>query len=165
MPLFKRDRDLGLFHAINKELVIKIVDTRIAIFKINLLDTDINIYGEGLEKVYFPGIRVAALIDHIDPEYETDDFGPDYSQTLQIRFHRNTLKVAGVYPEVGDIIEWNSNYYELTSAMEDQIIGGQQDPQHNWSIICDAVIVRDSVTRLKEIKRAIAATEDSAFKL
>jgi hypothetical protein len=105
MPLFKRDRDLGLFHTINKELVTTVIDTRISIYKINLLDTDINIYGEGLEKVYFPGVQIAALIDHVNPEYETDDFGPDYSQTLQIRFHRNTLRDAGVYPEVGDIIE------------------------------------------------------------
>jgi len=131
MPLFKRDRDLGLFHAINKEIVNSIIDTRVAIFKINLLDTDVNIYGEGINKVYYPGIHVHALVDHINPEFETDDFGPDYAQTLQIRFHRNTLRSAGVYPEVGDVVEWNNNYYELATAVEDQIVGGQQDAQHN----------------------------------
>ena len=86
MALFGGDRDVALIRTVNRELLNSIVDTTIDIFKISLYDTKANLYGEALNKIYKPGVRVASLITHEDQSWSSDEFGPDMTQTAQFAF-------------------------------------------------------------------------------
>lgn len=104
--LFKSKRDMGLFNRINKEYLNKLIGTSVNIFKLSIKESPDNIYMESLNKKYMPGVMVGCLIEHDDPSY--DEIGEgliDVNQTLDVRFYRQSLKEAEIYPEMGDIIE------------------------------------------------------------
>ena len=161
MPLFNRVRDISLFDHINRELIIAIIDTVITVYKINAYENKEDLNGETLNKVYFPDVTVAGLIEHDAPGYDNDEFGVDISQTITIKFHKNSLEDFGLYPEVGDIIVWNEHSFEITAAVEDQFVGGQTDRKH--SILCSCVRVKETVARVVEIQNAVAEDNDSIY--
>ena len=66
---------------------------------------------------------------------ETDDFGADLNTAVELYFHRNTLKDAGFFPEVGDIVDWNKFYFEINSITEPQLIAGHQNFKHQIKAI------------------------------
>ena len=66
-------------------------------------------------------------------------------------FHRNTLKDADFYPELGDLAHWNNMYFEINSVTEPQIIGGNPLFQHE--IRAMAHKSRLSSLQIEEIRR------------
>lgn len=131
MPLFKRQKDINLFRHINRQLIIKIIDTTVSVYKINSIQTAANLYGESLDKIYFPDVSVGALIQHDAPSVQMNQFGHNYLQAITVRFDRDIIKDINLYPEIGDIIQWNSNYYQISTAIQDQLIAGQQTQIYN----------------------------------
>jgi len=128
MALFGGDRDVALIRTINRELINNIVDQTIDIYKISLYDTNANLYGESLRKIYKPGVRVASLITHEDQSWSSDEFGPDMSQTAIFAFLKYELEVvADVVLEVGDVIAWDEKYWEVDGVVENQYFMGKHD--------------------------------------
>ena len=54
-------------------------------------------------------------------------------------FIRQSLVDISYVVEIGDIIDWNSGYWEISSISENQLIGGQTDFNH--SVVCNAFLV------------------------
>jgi hypothetical protein len=157
MPLYFGNNDINLINSLNQEVINSIIDTEVSVFKLSIYDTEENLYGESLKKVYFPGVQLAGLVDHEDESFETDDFGPNLQQSITINFHRETLRNINLYPEVGDVIEWNDKQYEVGGIIENQFLGGQVTLNH--SIICQCHLTRKSRTLISKIKRI--ASEES----
>ena len=59
-----------------------------------------------------------------------DEFGADLNTAVELYFHRTTLKEAGFYPEVGDIVDWNGFYWEMNGVVAPQLIAGHQGFNH-----------------------------------
>lgn len=149
-PLFNRRRDIKLFNSINNELLNKIIQTPVIIYKIST-DSDVNIYGEATEKTYTKGLQVGAIITHDDQMTESDSgFGPLVSQTINVAFHREMMQSRGFYPEYGDIIEWNESYYEINTIIENQLIGGQI--YKNFSIVVTANMTQRDRINLENVR-------------
>jgi len=128
MALFGGDRDVALVRSVNRELLNNIVDTTIDIFKISLYDTKANLYGEAINKIYKPGVRVASLITHEDQAWSSDEFGPDMNQTATFAFLKYELEtIADVVLEVGDVIAWDEKYWEVDGVTENQYFMGKHD--------------------------------------
>ena len=128
MALFGGDRDTALITKINRELMNNIVDTTIDVYKLSLYDTKTNLYGEALNKIYKPGIRVASLITHEDQSWSSDEFGPDMSQTATYAFLKYELEhVAKIVMEVGDVIHWDEKYWEIDGVTENQYFMGKNE--------------------------------------
>ena len=56
---------------------------------------------------------------------------PDSQPNLQVSFLRDHLIEANIYPERGDMIVYNDDYYELVSKNENQYFGGKL-PDYNY---------------------------------
>ena len=52
--------------------------------------------------------------------------------------------------EIGDIIDWNSGYWEISSINESQFVGGQTSFNH--SVICNAFLVRMSHLNIERVR-------------
>lgn len=139
MPKFVSNRDVSFFKGIARELVDTVVQNTIVLFKINLNETKVNIYGEALNKTWYPGIELYALIDREPETTQYEGFGPDRTQTLQVKFDRYMCEEKNSYPEIGDVLFYNESYYEIDNVNEIQLVGGLTD--NNWSIVVDAVMV------------------------
>ena len=125
MALFGGSRDISLFHNLNEELLKDIIQTEVAYYKFALEQTAINVYGEAPGKNYFEPLKIACLIDKQDQSWASDDFGSDINQEVNFRFLKNELKNINLVPEVGDLLLFRNNFYEVDSRIENQLILGR----------------------------------------
>ena len=128
MGLFYRSRDFQLIETINEELIGEFVNTEIDVYKYNLYESEVNLYGEARSKVYYQGLRVAALIEQEDQTYDTAEYqGAELTQVATFNFLRKTIKNAGLFMEIGDLISWNDSYWEVNGVVENDLIYGQTE--------------------------------------
>lgn len=148
MPRFVTERDFQFFQHINKEIVIEVVDLPVVLYKIIPDIVSINIYGESTSKTRYRGINLHALVQYPKTEQASEGFGFDSNQNVEFRFVRKLLQDVEVYPEVGDIIGYDANYYEIDNVNEVQLIAGR--PQFDHSVICSAHLTRRSSLNIEE---------------
>ena len=129
MALFGGSRDVCLFNNLNKELINDIIQTEIAYYKFALEQTVSNVYGEAPGKNYFEPLKIACLIDRQDQSWSSDSFGSDVNQTIGFRFLKKELQDINLSPEVGDLLLFKNNFYEVDEKTENQLILGR-DPDY-----------------------------------
>ena len=159
MTLFGGARDIILFGHINRELINNIIQQSVGYYKIALDKTSSNLYGESLTKTYNDPILVNCLIERTSQEWTESDLGADVTRSINVRFFRDILVGKSLYPEVGDVMLWNENYYEISGIVENQLVVGK-DPSYAYddtgnfgsslSIIVDAQYVRPEKLGLKQ---------------
>lgn len=150
MPKFVSPRDFDFFQHINREIVVDVVDVEVILYKIINDIVSVNIYGESTAKTYYKPISLNALIKYPKKVAETEDgFGYDVTQTeVEFRFVRKTLEDVNVYPDVGDTVKYNDNYYTISNVNEIQLIAGR--PEYNHTISCEAHLTRRSNLNLED---------------
>ena len=148
MPKFVLGRDVDFFKSIARELVDDVIQNTIVLFKINMNETKVNIYGEALNKTWYPGVEVFALIDKEPETARYEGFGLDTDQNITFKLDRWMLEEKGIYPEVGDVIYWNEGYFEIDNTNEVQMVGGQS--YNNFSVVCETFMVSKSNLNIEE---------------
>ena len=148
MPKFISDRDVRFFKQIAREAVDAVVENVCVLFKVNLADTKINIYGEAIGKTWHPGVQLNVLIDKSQQSQNYEGFGANTNQDIQYNFDRFMLEEKGIYPEVGDVIFFDQSYYEINNVYEVQYSGGL--PQYNFSVVCQTFMVSKSLLNIEE---------------
>lgn len=162
MPLFHGQRDASLVHKINMELIVDIIDTEVGLYKLSLENTKTNIYDESDKKIYLQPIKIPALINRQEQTFEGTEFGQDYNQVCDFGFIRELLKEYETYVEVGDVIEYNGEYWEIDGILENQYFGGKNPDYsfaserwgHNVSIIANTHLTRRSRIHVEEVRSA-----------
>lgn len=134
MPKFISPRDVAFFKGIARELVDDVVQTLVVLYKINLVETKINLYGESLAKQWHTGIELPCLINKDPGQINYEGFGPESVQSIVFKFDRFMCEEKNTYPEIGDVIFFDNTYYEIDTTYEVQYSGGQ--PDNNFSIVC-----------------------------
>ena len=125
MALFGKARDINLFHTINSELLKDIIQTEIAYYKFALEQTQANVYGESMGKNYYEPMKIACLINRTDQAWSSNEFGSDINQNIGFQFLKEELLNINLIPEVGDILLFRNNFYEVDSKVENQLIMGR----------------------------------------
>ena len=123
--LFGSNRDFDLLVNINRELLKDVVEQEILYYKVSLEDTISNLYGEALDKTYWSPLLLNCLITRGDQVITSDDFGPDLSREASFALIRQDLEDVSVVPEVGDILVWHEDYYEVDTVRENQLFVGR----------------------------------------
>ncbi len=160
--LFGSNRDFDLLVNINRELLKDIVEQEVLYYKIALDEININIYGESLEKSYNTPVKLNCLITRGDQVVDMQDFGPDLNREASFAFLRPDLVDVNVVPEVGDILMWHEDYYEVDTVRENQLFYGR-DKSYNLtsygsrfgssiSIIVDCHLTRADRVGIAEVR-------------
>lgn len=153
MSIFGSRKDFNLFRGVSRELLSSVVEQVIGYYKISLESTSANIYGESTNKVYNDPVKLNCLVTRGDQTYSSNEFGQDMSRTASFAFLKDDFKDAGFASEVGDVIFWQGDYYEIDGIRENQLFFGKDDDYDDIetyhskygasvSIICDAHITR-----------------------
>ena len=131
-PFFVPQKEINLIDSMNEELIDNIVGQTVDIYKITLDNTDDNIYGESTTKYYDKGFRVNCLINFDDPTIDQDEFGADLNSSIDMYFQKENLASGSLnfYPEIGDVVDWNSFYWEINGVTEPQLFGGHPGFSH-----------------------------------
>jgi hypothetical protein len=90
-----------------------------------------------------------------------DDYGHSYTRTLTFGVSRDLLEKADFYPEVGDIVFWDNEYYELDNIDANQYFAGKNPEtwpngdSHGYSvsIICNAHATRQTPQNIIDLRR------------
>ena len=145
MALFGGSRDISLFHNLNKELINDIIQTEIAYYKFALEQTKVNVYGDAPGKNFFEPLKIACLINKEDQAWSSDQFGSDVNQAINFRFLKEELRNINLIPEVGDLLLFKNNFYEVDAKVENQLILGR-DP--DYAISTETIDFGDSFSIL-----------------
>jgi hypothetical protein len=142
MALFGQARDISMFRYVNRELMGNIISQQAAFYKLRLNQTNFNMYGEAAEQKYYDGpILLYTLIDLPDQEFPTDDMGVSFSWKPTFKFLRDdllnkledynedTIYGANLVPQVGDVILYETSYYEVINTNAAQYFVGK-DPDY-----------------------------------
>ena len=100
-----------------------------------------------------------------------DDYGHDYTRTAQFGISRDILEKANFYPEVGDIILWDNEYYELDNVDANQYFAGKNPETwpngtsfgYSVSVLCDAHVTRQTPANIRKMRFG-KNNDDRAFK-
>ena len=156
MALFGGSRDISLIKNISKELINDIIQTEVAYYKFALEQTSVNVYGEAPGKNYYEPLKIASLINRQDQSWSSDDFGPDVNQIIDFRFLKQELVDINLIPEVGDLILFRNNFYEVDSKVENQLFMGR-DPDYALSTETTdfggsfSIIVNTHISRVEKL--------------
>ena len=156
MALFGRERAVNLFHTLNDELIKDLIQTEVAYYKFALEQTSTNVYGEAPGKNYYEPLKIASLINRQDQAWSSDDFGPDINQIINFRFLKQELVDINLIPEVGDLILFRDNFYEVDSKVENQLFMGR-DPDYALSTETTdfggsfSIIVNTHISRVEKL--------------
>jgi len=133
MALFGTQRDVSLIRNINRELLGDIITQQCAVYKLNISETRVNIYGESSgAKYYKDPVLLNVLLERGDQTYSTSDMGVDLTREIEFRFFRDDLVDANVVMEPGDIIMYYESYFEVDSVINNQLFVGK-DPRYPYS--------------------------------
>ena len=155
---FYSQKDIDTFDKFNKELVGNlsteqdgIINQPVIIYKVSVTDTEVNMYGETSQgKVFKPGVQIVAFVNAEDQTTTTDEFGPDLQQNAEFSFIRQSLVDINFVVEIGDVINWNNGYWEISSINENQLVGGQTD--YNHSVVCNTYLIRISHLNIERVR-------------
>ena len=155
---FIRSRDLEFFDTVNKELVgdassakSGVINQEVVVYKPSVYETSMNLYGESSSgRVYKNGIKLNCIIEAEDFDFETTEFGPDANQNATFSFVRQSLVDVNFVPDMGDIIEWNYAYFEISAINENQLLGGMQENNH--SVVCTAYLTEQSRVNVERVR-------------
>tara|TARA_B100000676_G_C17904669_1_gene746573 strand:- start:237 stop:656 length:420 start_codon:yes stop_codon:yes gene_type:complete len=129
-------------NSLNGELISDIIEQIVIIYKIDASQTTANVYGESMDKIYYPGVETGCFVESDPQSTLYEGFGPDVKKGTLFRFHQKLCEIKEIYPEIGDIIAWENAYFEISNVVENQFLGGQ--PEKNYSLICNAHMSRKS---------------------
>jgi hypothetical protein len=115
---------------------------------VNLNETKVNLYGESINKTWYPGVELYGLINKEAETANYEGFGSDTSQNIEFRLDRWMCEEKNTYPEIGDVILFDNSYYEIDNTNEIQFVGGQ--PKNNFSIVCSTFMIRKSTLNIQE---------------
>ena len=132
-PFFIPQKEFDLINSMNEELIDELVGQSVDIYKINVENTEENMYGESTTKYYDKGFRVNCLINFDDPTIDQDEFGADLNSSIEMFFQRENLSSGSLnfYPEIGDIVDWNDYYWEINGTTEPKLFAGHPNFKHN----------------------------------
>jgi len=137
MPIFGRRKDRELIKHFSREVMQSIIDTPVIVYKPYVSTTNVNLYGEGAngDKNYRAGITIHATINREDQEWTTTDLGVDITQKGTFTFlNEDIWNVAvttgsteeyGFAIEIGDIIYYDTQYWEIDSTNKNQYLHGR----------------------------------------
>ena len=156
MALFGGSRDISLFHNLNKELINDIIQTEVAYYKFALEQTKVNVYGEAPGKNFFEPLKIACLINKEDQAWSSDQFGSDVNQAINFRFLKEELRNINLIPEVGDLLLFKNNFYEVDAKVENQLILGR-DPDYAISTETSnfgdsfSIVINTHISRIEKL--------------
>jgi len=160
--LFGSNRDFSLLTQISRELLQDIIEQEVGYYKFSLENTQANIYGESVDKVFRNPVKLNCFITRGDQVITPDDLGPDLTREVSFAFIREDLVDVDTVPEVGDVILWHEDYYEVDTVRENQLFLGRDNSYNlteygsrfgsSVSIIVDCHLTRADKIGLNKVR-------------
>src|SRR5574338_1162183 len=135
-------RDYETVLKINKEYTNDVTDVVVIVYKMYIQKVKTNSYGESPKKTWMRGVLIPGILRVYPENVENDVETINTTQRIQIGFLRDELRDRQILPESGDIIEFDSQYYEIDNTNDINFWAGRVE--YNHSLLCQAHLTRVS---------------------
>jgi len=144
-PLFLGEKERDYVKQVNDELIERIIGQDVLYYPVSLEHTNFHpIYGESIKKVYYPPIRVYALVTWQGYITETTSMGIDRRPSIIVNFHKRRLtEDQDLFVREGDFVLYGDTYYEIITLNEPKAIFGQIE--HRMEIEAKCIKARKGV--------------------
>ncbi len=134
---FVTQREVDFIDLITKELTQNVVGTYVDYYAISLEHTRVHeLYGEAIEKVWSPPVRVNALVLYDNPSEVANRFSLDQRFNVEVYFHVRELRDRNVSVRTGDFVRHGRVFYEIASSTQPQLIYGQVNNKVMTKCVC-----------------------------
>lgn len=142
--LFFDERAYKLFNDISQELVEHVIRQKVKYYAVQeKLTSYDDFYGETKKKITLNPVEIFARILYNEPGIQTGQM-MDRTYSIDVYFQRERLmQDLGMFARVGDYIEWDQKFFEITAVTEPQIISGL--PEFKFAFIANCSSVRQGV--------------------
>jgi len=158
-PMFFGEKERDLVKQVNDELAERVIGQTLAYYPISIEDSNFNdIYGEAIEKVSLPPVRVYAYVE-VANEQSNERYGYEYETKLTVNFHRKRLtEDQNLFVRVGDFLQYGEEYYEIVRTYNDtRYYFGQV--QHKFQISAECIRARTGSFRvMPSVDRSLDTT-------
>ena len=130
------------------------VNSKVQYYKIDLYNTKPNIYGESVEKWYYPPYTLECNIERGDIIFTDTEYGVDENQTCTLYVKKVSLSTLDFTPEVGDVFIDVGRYFEVNGVnvllTPDPSLGFQTDGSQAYIVnyVITAYLTRTSKLNL-----------------
>ena len=146
---FISDQDFEMIQQYNTEFVEEVVEVLVRFYKMDVDRTKSTFRGETAPagKEYSRIVEMNTLVVPDDQQTAEGEKGTfDVTRTANFGFQRERLKEKEFYPQRGDLIEWDEEFFEVENVVDNELLGTKYFYRN--SIVCDAHRVRTSNTDL-----------------
>lgn len=159
--LFFGAREMAMFNWYNTELLEMVSKQSITYWPVEVDESNLNdIYGEAEKKVSRNPVLIYAWIMLDEPENIQGQFGSDRKRRIEVFAHRDRLTEVGLVPRIGDFLEWDNEYFEITYADVPNFVQGQTSTK--IGVTMRAISSRDDAFNPRKEFNEDAVDADSA---
>ena len=123
--LFFGPRDMELFNDYNTELL-EIISNQSVIYwavETQLSEVD-KLYGESEVKSTRQPVQIWCYVELDEPETISGEYTTEVKRSISCFMHKDRLTEVGIVPRVGDYVEWDEQFFEITSATVPRFVFG-----------------------------------------
>ncbi len=119
MPLFRGKSDIAFVKRIARELIEKVIGEKITYYPISKqFSEQDNLYGESKMKVFDPPVDMYCLVEWLDQDITTNQFGQDTIYNLNVYVLEEYLNQIELKPIEGDMIDYDDRKFEILKIEE-----------------------------------------------
>ena len=145
-PMFLGEKERDLVKQINDEVIERVVGQQVLYFGIDYDNTHFHpLYGEAIEKTYYPPIRVYAMVEYQGIETTfLENMSLDKLTKIKVMFHKRRLtEDQDLFVREGDFVKYGDVFYEIVKLIEPKLLFGQTD--HRFEIHAECIRARDGL--------------------
>ena len=145
-PMFLGEKEKNLVKQVNDEVIERVVGQQILYFGIDYDNTHFHpLYGEAIEKTFFPPIRVHAMVEFLGIETNfLENMALDKSTKIKVMFHKRRLtEDQDLFVREGDFVKYGAVFYEIVKLAEPKLLFGQTE--HRFEIHAECIRARDGL--------------------
>ena len=137
-PLFVGKKERDLVKQVNDELIERVIGQQIVYYAVSLEHSNFHdLYGEAIEKNFYPPVRVYALIEKEETDTAFTNYGIDKVANITVHFHKRRLvEDQDLYVREGDFIQYDSQYYEIAELSQPRYLFGQDGHRFEIKATC-----------------------------
>jgi hypothetical protein len=142
--LFFGPREMHLFNWYNTEMLEMVAKQHLNYWAVEVDESDLlDIYGEAEKKASRDPVLFYAWINLDEPEITTGEFGTNRTRRIEVYAHKDRLTEVGLFPKIGDYLEWDNQFFEIHYADVPVFVQGQ--PQTKVGVTLRAISVGEDV--------------------
>ena len=135
--LFITQREQNLISDLTKELFKDIAGQVIYYYAISEIKTrNHELYNESPDKVWDTPVQISALVSAPDTQVNTDIFGPEIRQKLEVFLHHRDMLDVGIDVNAGDFIRWGATLYEIVNVSSLKNVYGHAEQSIGSKLDC-----------------------------